>query len=431
MSSAYTQGLLTPVADETDAVDLAVRGRIPAELTGRYFRNGPNPPPGRDAAHFFGGDGMIHGVRLRDGRAEWYRNRWVRTAKLAGEPRWTEDGPDLRVASANTHVIRHAGKIFALVEAGLPYEMTPELETVGPWDYGGRLTTAMTAHPKEDPVTGDLHVFGYGRVPPHLTYHRITAAGELAESRHVEVPGPTMMHDFAITESFVVWLDLPAVLDGDPRAPGLPYRWDDDYGARLGVMPRGGGDVRWFEIEPCYVFHVGNAYEQDGKIVLDAVRYSRLQFKTMWGEISRSSNPAAETGGTTLHRWTLDPGTGAVAEDRLDDRMVEFPTVNDDRVGRPSRFLYTVTEREIVKYDTVSGAVSVHDPGRQPSEAEFVPRANARTEDDGWLMSIVTRHDMSGSELLVLDARDLEPVASVELPRRVPMGFHGNWLPDA
>jgi carotenoid cleavage dioxygenase-like enzyme len=425
----YLDGLLAPVDDEIDAVDLQVTGTLPAELNGRYFRNGPNPLPGQDPGHWFAGEGMLHGVRLRDGRAEWYRNRWVRTDHLAGKQFISDAGLDLKAVTANTNVIQHAGRIFALVENGFPYEMTPELGTVGPCDFQHRLTTAMTAHPKEDPATGDLHFFGYGAFAPFLTYHRLDKAGELVESRPIDVPGPTMMHDFAITEHHVVWLDLPMVFDVELLGKGMPYRWDDAYGARLGVMAKAGGDVQWFDVDPCYVFHVGNAHEDNGQIVLDAVRYSRERINAVWNRIGGSASPASQTGGTTLHRWTLDPRTGAVHEEQRDDRDVEFPSMNENLLGRPSQYLYTVTDNEIVKYDSTTSQVL--DLGKAPSEAEFVAARDARGEDDGWLMSIVTDHAGEGSELLILDARGLEFVASVRLPRRVPAGFHGNWLADS
>ncbi|MET0234869.1 MAG: carotenoid oxygenase family protein [Kibdelosporangium sp.] len=428
----YLEGLLAPVADQIDAVNLPVTGVIPAEFTGRYFRNGPNPSPGQDPGHWFAGDGMLHGVRIRDGRAEWYRNRWVKTAKLVnGASFLSENGIDRTAVTANTSVIRHGGKIFALVENGFPYEVTPELDTVGPSDFGGRLTSAMTAHPKEDPVTGELHLFGYDVLAPFLTYHRLSREGELVETKAIDVPGPTMVHDFAITENHVLWLDLPVVFDVELVGQGLPFRWDDEYGARLGVMPRSGGDVQWFDIDPCYVFHVGNAHEDEGRIVLDAVRYSKQRFTSVWDQISSSSHPAGDLVGTALHRWTLDPRTGTAKEEQRDDRDVEFPTYNEERLGRPSQFLYTVTDNAIVKYNTVTGGSQARELGKAPGEAEFVPAPDARAEDDGWLMSIVTEHDASGSELLILDATSLESVASVRLPRRVPAGFHGNWLPDA
>ncbi|WP_250573568.1 carotenoid oxygenase family protein [Nonomuraea sediminis] len=429
MMPSYLSGNLAPVPDEIDAHDLPVDGKLPDELTGRYFRNGPNPKPGDDPGHWFVGDGMLHGIRLRDGRAEWYRNRWVKTRKFTDNAKFiTDTGLDLSAVTANTSVIRHSERIFALVENGLPYEMTPELATVGPCDFGGRLTTAMTAHPKQDPVTGELHFFGYGFMPPFLTYHRLSKAGELVESREIEVPASTMMHDFAVTEHHLLWLDLPVVFD--LNRPGMPYDWEESYGARIGVTPRAGGPTRWFEVDPCYVFHVGNAWEDEqGRIVLNAARYSGESFAGTWRRIGGSNDPArqaARQGGASLHRWTLDPRTGTVTEEPLDDRTIEFPTYRDDLCGTASRYLYTVGKESVVKYDQRTGEAQVRQTGGDTGEAVFVPASDA--EDDGWLLSIVTSGETS--ELLVLHAADLSRVASVRLPRRVPAGFHGTWLED-
>ncbi|NUR87475.1 MAG: dioxygenase [Nonomuraea sp.] len=426
---SYLSGNLAPVADEIDAVGLEVTGALPAELDGRYFRNGPNPRPGEDPGHWFGGHGMLHGVRLRGGRAEWYRNRWVRTKKFTeGAPFVSETGVDLAAVSANTHVVRHAGRILALVENGLPYEVSPELDTVGPCDFDGRLRTAMTAHPKQDPVTGELHFFGYGYFPPYLTYHRLSAAGELVESREIEVPGPTMMHDFAVTDHHLVWLDLPMVFD--LARTGMPYAWDDEYGARIGVTPRTGGPTRWFDVDPCYVFHVGNAWEDDqGRVVLNGARYSPGDWSVLWQGIGGTADPARHAGAAgaaRLHRWTLDPVTGVAKEEALDDRGVEFPTFNEDLLGRHSRYLYTVGRDAIVKYDQRDGSSRVRSTGGDAGEAVFVPAEGAAGEDEGWLLSVVTTGE--SSELLVLDAGDLSDVASVRLPRRVPAGFHGSWF---
>lgn len=447
----YLDGHLAPVPDETEAFDLPVTGALPPELAGRYIRNGPNPLPGEYRGHWFTGHGMLHGVRIRRGRAEWYRNRWVRTRLLDGAPGIDADGArDWSVNPANTHLIEHGGRLLALCEGGLPYEITPELDTVGPDDFAGRLGTAMTAHPKLDPVTGELHFFGYGAQPPYLTYHRLAGTGVLDTSVEIQVPGPTMMHDFAITERYVVWLDLPVTFQRSLVGAGMPYRWDDGYGARLGVMAKGGGTVRWFDIEPCYVFHVGNAREDaEGRVVLDAVRYDRAAWDRGWSLIGgaasdpgRADSPAARAasaGVSTLYRWTLDPASGTVRESGLDDRGVEFPTLNDARVGRENRYLYAVAEYDllaptsaVVKYDTVGGSAQTHDlgAGRVAGEAVFVPAHDARAEDEGWLLSVVTNR--TGSDLLVLDATDVAaaPVASVRLPRRVPAGFHGSWISD-
>ncbi|MEU5696175.1 carotenoid oxygenase family protein [Actinosynnema sp. NPDC020468] len=455
MTTIEVQGYWTPVPDEIDAVDLEVTGALPAELTGRYFRNGPNPLPGETETHRFVGHGMIHGVRLREGRAEWYRNRWVRTRNLDGAPRDLPDGSrDRTVGSANTHVVHHAGRVLALLEGTVPYELSRELDTIGPCDFGGRLTGAMTAHPKEDPATGELHFFGYSARPPFLTYHVLSPRGDLVRSRDVEVKGPTMMHDFAVTANHVVWLDLPLVFDLARRQDDIPYRWDDGYGARIGVMPKhGDGPVRWFEVDDCYVFHIGNAFEDaDGAVVIDVVRYAPESFRQAWKafeEVGRSTAPnpgpahrVARLGEARLHRWTLDPATGRVHSGQRDDRDLEFPTINDSRTGLPNRYLYTIvkggpdeTSNLVVKFDGDTGASTTHDVGahRRAGEAVFVPAADGRAEDEGWLIALAGDRAANRSELLVLDATDLSapPVASVRLPRRVPGGFHGSWIPDA
>ncbi len=437
-------GHLAPVPDEIDATDLPVEGALPPELTGRYFRNGPNPRPGEISQHWFTGHGMIHGIRLRDGRAEWYRNRWVRTAALDGKPTLRADGTiDRSVGVANTHVIEHAGRIMALVESSFPHVITPDLETVGTYDFEGRLTTAMTAHPKADPVTGELHFFGYSVVAPFLTYHRLAADGTLVTSADIEVPGPTMVHDFAITDQHAVFLDLPMTFDWERLAKGMPFDWDDAYGARIGVMRLDRpGVVHWFDVEPNYVFHVGNAHtDAAGRVVLDAARYGRADAIAMWRGLGPDvAGDAAATGLARLHRWTLDPTTDVVTETALHDRGIEFPTVDDERVGREARYRYAVADSAadagIVKFDAALGTVTEHPMPADTvaGEAVFVPSAAThRAEDDGWLLSITTRRDGSASQLLVLDATDVagEPVARVTLPRGVPAGFHGSWIDDA
>ncbi|WP_028926334.1 carotenoid oxygenase family protein [Pseudonocardia acaciae] len=454
----HVTGHLAPVPDEIDAIDLPVEGALPPELVGRYLRNGPNPLPGQPSRHWFAGHGMVHGIRLDGGHARWYRNRWVRTKALAGQSAMRPDGSfDLTVGEANTSVIAHAGKILTLVESGLPHVITPELRTLGTSDFDGRLTTAMTAHPKTDPVTGDLHFFGYSLVAPFLTYHRLSASGELVTSAPITVPGPTMMHDFAITDRHAVFLDLPMTFNPERGDHPLPFDWDESYGARIGVMPLARpGEVRWYDIDPSYVFHVGNAHtDADGRVVLDAARYPGADAARAW---ARTGTPSASTGVPAhpdpagpaaaaansglarLHRWVLDPATGTVAETTMDDRGIEFPTVDDDRVGRIARYRYAVSGGDasataIVKLDADAGVIAEHalGPDVVAGEAVFVPAASPdRAEDDGWLLSIASRRDGGGSKLLVLDATDVggKPVAAVTLPRRVPSGFHGSWITD-
>jgi carotenoid cleavage dioxygenase len=422
----YLSGNYAPVTDEITACDLTTEGTIPPELTGWYLRNGPNP---HDAAagHWFFGDGMVHGVRLANGRATAYRNRWVRTSTFLDGRRPTGGTEDLTAGTANTHVVRHAGRILALVESSLPYELAPDLDTIGPYDFHGRLRTRMTAHPKVCPATGELHFFGYRAASaPYLTYHRADAAGNLVVHRPVHDVGPTMMHDFALTARHVVFLDLPVVFDpGLARQGGtMPYRWDDGYGARLGVLRRDDphGAIRWHTIDPCYVFHTLNAHDDGTKVVLTVVRYPEL-----W----RDSRRFDQSG--TLWRWTVDLADGTVTERQLDDRDCEFPRIDDRLAGLDARYGTTVASGVLLRYDLHTGSVTEHpfEQDQRPSEAAFAP-ADDQPGGAGWLMSYVYDAATDTSDLVILDATDLAaaPVATIHLPRRVPFGFHGNWLPD-
>ncbi len=429
----HLRGNYAPVQVEETAFDLDVIGELPPELCGTYLRNGANPASGR-SPHWFAGDGMIHGIRLGDGRAQWYRNRFVQTRSLTepGVRMIGADGSvDRTIGVNNTHVIRHADRILALVESSFPCELSPELETLGVYDYDGRLDSAMTAHPKECPVTGELHFFGYHWAPPYLTYHRVDASGALVQTEVIDVPGPTMIHDFSITETQVIFMDLPVVFDIErAMTGGMPFRWDDDYGARLGVMPRGvpGVQPTWYDIEPCYVFHPMNSFDDDGAVVLDAARYPAL-----WRD-----DPREFDNDSVLHRWRIDLASGAVTETRLDDRQMEFPRVAESLVGLRNRFGYGVATfgdtNAIVKYDLETDASSVHDfgNGRIPGEAVFVPSEGSVAEDDGWLLLFVYDKAADSSSFVVLSAADptAAPIAEVPLPQRVPFGFHGSWLAD-
>jgi carotenoid cleavage dioxygenase-like enzyme len=440
----FRTGNYAPVHDELTAFDLPVQGRIPAELTGWYLRNGPNARTG--AAHWCVGDGMVHGVRLENGRAAWYRNRWVRTESFERPiAPYNEDGTrNLHASIANTHVVRHAGKTLALMEFSLPYEISNELETVGVYDFGGKLTDSMTAHPKICPLTGELHFFGTGNIAqPHVVYHRADADGRLTVNRPVDVPALTMMHDFALTAEHVVFLDLPLVFDlrvalaqQDVRElRDLPYRWDDGYGARLGVLRRDDpyGPVRWLDIDPCYVFHIANAYDVvapgQNSVVLEVVRYPEI-----WRDSSNFVNDAA------LWRWKVDLDSGVVEETQLDDRGVEYPRVDDRLAGAAARYSVAVGSGALVRYDLQRdtaiehrfGGGSGHAAASAPGEAVFAPAVGQPDELAGWYLTYVYDPVDNASDLVIIDASDFEgdPVARVRLPQRVPHGFHGNWIPD-
>lgn len=435
----HLKGNYAPVFDELTELDLPVTGAIPPELRGRFFRNGPNPVTGT-SPHWFLGNGMIHGVELADGRASWYRNRWVRTPRFEDPERGSisnEGMIDRSRSLANTHVIRHAGLILALEEGSFPWIVSNELDTVGVHDFGGKLQSAMTAHPKLCPETGELLFFGYSVLPPYLVYHRVAADGTLVQSEEISVKGPTMVHDFNVTRSHVVFMDLPLVFDPALlQQGGLPIRWSDDYGARLGVMPRDGtdADVVWHEIDPCYVFHPMNAFDDGDRIVIDAARYPKLDFGVEFGDDY-----------AMLHRWIIDRAGGKVIEQPLDDRPMEFPRVADGVVGLQHRYGYVVrswggTEtmdqigRELVKHDLVTGKswTQRFAPGESAGEPVLASAPRAADEDAGWILTYVYDAARDTSDLVILDAVDFEkePVARVHLPRRVPHGFHGSWIPD-
>jgi carotenoid cleavage dioxygenase-like enzyme len=424
-----------PVTDELTEFNLPVEGAIPAELDGWYLRNGPNPR--QATAHWFTGDGMIHGVRIEGGRAAWYRNRWVRTDSFAEDfPLYNADGTrTLRSSVANTHVVNHAGKTLALVESSLPCEISNDLETLGAFDFGGKLVDSMTAHPKICPTTGEMHFFGYGNIfQPHVTYHRADANGELTVNRPLDVPALTMMHDFALTAEHVIFMDLPIVFNLDIAIKGdgdMPYRWSDNYGARFGVMRRDDpfGPVRWFDIDPCYVFHVANAFETTGadgsRIILQAVRYPEL-----W------RNTGGFDADGVLWSWTIDLETGTVIERQLDDRAVEFPRIDDRLATLPARYAVSVGDGRLIRYDLTTGDAverafgTAESPGA-PGEAVFVPSTSGPAdESSGWYIGYVYDPARDGSDLVIIDASDFaaQPVARIKLPQRVPYGFHGNWI---
>lgn len=478
MSNRYLEGNFRPVEHETTVGDLAVTGTIPPHLDGRYLRIGPNPVAEVDPRtyNWFMGDGMAHGVRLRDGQAQWYRNRWIRTPAMGGPAasKYTIDS-----LGANTNIMAHAGSTLALIEGGVScYELSDELDTLRAADFDGTLTGGYTAHPLRDPATGELHAvsyfFGWGN---KVRYTVIGADGRLRRQVDVRVGGSPMMHSFSLTDTYVVFYDLPVVFDVKQavraavprylRAParlvmsaligritipdpvtammtgsgkggrvrsnaGFPYGWDPTYPARIGIMPREGDstDVRWFEIDPCYVYHPMNAYDDGDTVVLDVIRHDKT-FDT-------NHNGPSEAP-TTLDQWVVNLTSGKVAQSRVDDRPQEFPRVDDRLTGKRHRFGYATGVddhgliTDLVKHDYRAGTSTVRTfgPGTSIGEFVFQPTTPDAAEDDGVLMGYVHNPDTDRTDLMLLDAQTLDTVAAVHLPTRVPNGFHGNWAPTA
>jgi carotenoid cleavage dioxygenase len=455
--SPFLEGNFAPVERELIAEDLVVLGQLPRELDGVYVRNGPNPqfpPLGR--YHWLDGDGMLHAVTLSGGRAS-YRNRAIHTRAFELERRrgralWTGllerqrfDNPEGAVKNtANTSLVWHANRLLALHEQGEPYQIElPDLETLGPCTFGRRLRHPLSPHPKVDPVTGEMFAIGYSPVAkPHLQYTVIAKDGALAHSTAIELPIGVLMHDFAITERWAVFMNHPYTFDVRRwlRNESLA-RFEPERGSYLGLLPRreSGAGARWFPIAPCFVYHVVNAWDEGEEVVLDVFHRSGLDLSL---DVEPGHSPAHPT---RLWRWRIDPRSGSVRESQLDDQNAELPSIHPARVGRRARFAFASRFRTdvrlpladaLVKYDFQRGAESVtHSFGkdRNGGECVFVPRPGATSEDDGHLLAFVHDEPEGQSELLVIDARDLRgpPLARVMLPQRVPYGLHGAWIGHA
>jgi len=442
LGNPYLEGNFAPVGSEITSHELRVSGEIPAQLNGQLLRIGPDPVnPEPQSHHWFTGAGMVHGLQLRDGRAQWYRCRWVRDDDVVAARGWHPvAGPDcetqIGAGTANTNIICHAGQRLALVEAGsLPVMLDENLDTIGRSNFCGTLPGGLSAHPHIDADTGELHFAAYSPLWNYIQHVVLGPDGRVTRSVNVPVPGMPMVHDCMISRNYFILFDLPVVLDWTAAEAGesLPYRWTPDYGARVGLLPRNGaaGDVTWHEVEPCYVFHPVNGYEDEqGRVVLDVIRHKRMFATDLLGP---------NEGTASLDRWVIDPARTQVAETRLDDRGQEFPRIAEQLTGKPYRYTYTVAVSDnfnfqgLLKHDLHRGSSDYFDqgPARHFMEAVFVPDPGGASEDAGWLMSYVYDEAENSSDVVILRADDFSsgPVATIHLPRRVPYGFHGNWVP--
>jgi carotenoid cleavage dioxygenase len=437
----YLQGNFAPVAREVSLGELDVRGALPPELAGVLMRNGPNPvgaQPGKH--HWFVGDGMLHAIEIRGGRALGYRNRFVRTQRIEsalGLPAAPASPyAPFNQASGGVNVIRHAGRVLALGEAGLPYEMDREANTQRQYDFDGKLRHSMTAHPKLDPVTGELFFFGYDIDAVPVRYYVADAQGRLVRELEIKTKQPAMMHDFGVTETRVVFMDLPVVFDMDLVARGLtmPFRWDASYGARLGVMRRDGdgSDLRWFEIPLCYVYHPFNAYDDGDQIVMDVVEHARTFAASELGP--EDSSPPR------FVRWQIDPERGQLTRTVIDENGQEFPRIDPRLTARRHRYGYSVEARwnpgvgfgGLIKHDMLRGTREVHAVPHHCSASEGVFVPIGRGEDEGYVLAPVYDASRGTSEIRVIDAQHFgaAPVATIELPVRIPFGFHGDFFAD-
>ena len=446
--SLYLAGNYAPVTEEVTAFDLPIEGELPIELNGRYLRNGPNPIGDVDPTthHWFMGDGMVHGIRLREGKAEWYRNRWVGSKRVAEQrgdtdiagPNWNDNpvGP-------NTNVGGFAGTTWAMVEAGgCPVELTYELDTVGRNDFNGTLPGAFTAHPKVDPDSGEMHamVYAWGQWMDHVQYVVVGPDGRVTRTVDVPLPGMTMLHDMSLTGRYAVVYDQPCTVDLDLAFAGrFPFRWNPDYGNRVGLLPRDGeaADITWIDVPIGYSFHPLNSFDRpDGGVVIDLCVFDKMFDEDILGPFENLPR---------LERWELDPQRRTVSTTVIDETPNEFPRVRGSLTAKPYRYGYCASPSTepaqgwpTVKHDLETGRrwVFDHGPGRAAGEPVFVARSadsDATAEDDGWLVTYVHDLGKGTAEFVVMDAQDFDRgdyVAKVALPQRVPFGFHGNWVSD-
>jgi len=454
------KGNFAPLGFEADAHDLVVEGEIPRDLRGTLYRNGPNPqyPPLADKHHWFLGDGMVHAFTIEDGCVSW-RNRWVRTEQFereraAGRRLYSSsfDGAagDPSVAGsprnvANTNVLMHGGRLFALDEGNPPVALDADtLATRGRWTFGGRYAGPVTAHPKIDPKTGEMLFFGYMAAGPgsaDIAFGVVNADGTLVRAETFKAPFAAMVHDFAVTQRHVVLPIWPATIDVARIMKGGPViAWDPAAGSHIGIMPRDGtvADMRWFEGNSCYAYHYANAYDDGDRLMLDAVRYPRVP---LFPDAKGRSAPEEPRSAVVRFTFDLAGNSNGWREETLDDAAAEFPRIDDRFAGSKNRYAYFAeTEGKydgfgffdaLLSADLATGTRMRYRPGRGGllMEPVFAPARDDAPEGEGYILTLIYRPDTNTSDLLILDAMDISrgPLATVKLPTRIPFGFHGNW----
>ena len=440
----FAVGIHAPMREELTLLDLPVTGSIPAGLNGRYLKMGANPVRPASRGHdWFLGDGMVHGLAISDGRALWYRNRWIGSriaAAALGRP--AAPGPRRgRNDTVNTNVVDIGGRVFAVVEAGsFPVELSETLEAQRYNPFDGTLAGSFTGHPHRDPLTGETHAIAYdGSIWDSVRHVVISPAGRVVRDLSIAVEHGPCIHDCALTARFAIVLDLPLTFSMRALLAGhrLPFRWNPAHRARVGLLPRHGSaaDIAWCDVEPCYVFHVANAFEDaGGRVILDVIAYPTM-FASAGGGLDVPGR---------FERWTADPSTRRVDRRVIDPAAQEFPRIDERRFGQRHRYVYTVSvpadgdpqlsgATRLYKHDLETGARQVHEfgAGQIPGEFVFVPATFDTGEDEGWLVGLVIDRAAETTDFAVLDARSFEapPIATVRLGHRIPPGFHGNWFP--
>jgi carotenoid cleavage dioxygenase len=467
--NAFLQGYYEPLTFEADAPDLVIEGEIPKDLNGTFFRNGPNPqfPPEREY-HFFTGDSMVHAFHFDNGKVS-HRNRWARTARfdieqrLGGsyfsgmnpmetDPRLLEFVINDKEGVANTSIVWHGGRLLLLEEGHLPFSMDPQtLASYGAWDFYGKLNTRMTAHPKVDPVTGEMIFFCYmaeGFFDDGVGLYKVDRDGFLTEAHQFKAPYCSMLHDFVVTENYIIFPVLPLTGSLDRAMSGQPsFAWEPDKPGYLGVMPRTGTpeDIQWIETEACYVFHHLNGFDRDGVITIESCHFDAPPlFPLVDGSATGIIHPR-------VNRWVIDMNGDQprASKEYIGDNGAEFPVIDPRYAMREyTHAWYTSTDRSIPApipdsdwvynsiehFNVKTGEVDRYDfPNSHVAEPMFVPKSDSAAEGEGYVLDVVYNYDTNMSDMCVFDAQNISagPIGKAKVSHRVPVSFHGTWMPTS
>jgi carotenoid cleavage dioxygenase-like enzyme len=468
-NNPFLQGYYEPLTAECTAPDLVIEGEIPKDLNGTFFRNGPNPQfPPENEYHFFTGDGMVHAFTFDNGKVS-HMNRWARTARFEIEKRLggsffsgmnpLETDPKLldfvmtdKEGVANTSIVCHGDRMLLLEEGHLPFSMDPvTLESYGAWDFYGKLNTTMTAHPKVDPVTGEMVFFAYMAAGPFsddMGLYKVDKDGFMTESHMFKAPYSAMVHDFVVTENYIIFPIHPLTGDLERAMLGQPpFAWEPDRPGWVGVMPRNGtpDQIQWLESDPCYVFHYMNGWDKEGVITFEACHFDHPPlFPTKDGTPTAIIHPR-------LNRWTIDmnAATPRVRNEYIGENGSEFPVIDPRYAMRPyTHGWFTSTDLSIEAtipdgdfvYNTIehfnvkTGAVDRYAFDRgHVSEPMFVPSNAEAAEGEGYVLTLMYNLETNMSDLCVFDAQNISagPIGRAKVSHRVPVCFHGTWKPAA
>ncbi|HWJ69311.1 MAG TPA: carotenoid oxygenase family protein [Sphingobium sp.] len=473
-SPAFT-GFNTPSRIECDIPNLSHDGTIPAGLNGAFFRVQPDPqfPPRLGDDISFNGDGMITRFHIHDGQCD-IRQRWAHTDKwklenAAGKglfgayrnPLTDDDSVKGAIRStANTNAFIYAGKLWAMKEDSPALTMDPAtMETIGFEKFGGKMTgQTFTAHPKVDPHSGNMVAIGYaasGLCTDDVTYYEVSPEGELVREFWFKVPYYCMMHDFGVTQDYLVLHIVPSIGSWERLEKGLPhFGFDTTMPVYLGIIPRRGDvtqdDIRWFKRDNCFASHVMNAFQEGTKVHFDTPEAENNMFPFFPDVHGAAFNP--QQAASKLTRWTVDMASNS--EDfesvtQLTQTVGEFPRIDDRFTGLPYRYGWMLEmdgQRPVELKGGSAGGFLMNclflidhetkaeqhwwcGPVSSLQEPAFIPRSKDAPEGDGWIVMVCNRLAEHKSDLLIFDALEIEkgPVATVHIPFALRFGLHGNW----